>query len=114
MISRLLIMLAMLVSPAAAQPAASGPVSPASSTAWAFHGGGPLLGVAPQLPPPPMRLRWTYRADADGDAAIEGAAAVVGDTVFVADEKGGLHALDLTSGRKRWIYHSADAAEAGN
>src|SRR5687768_5108308 len=47
---------------------------PAAPAAWAFHGGGALLGVAPQLPPPPMKPRWTYRCDEDGDAGIDGAA----------------------------------------
>src|SRR5690242_13002554 len=31
----------------------------------AFHGGGPLLGAALSIGAPPMRVRWTYKADSD-------------------------------------------------
>src|SRR5688500_15229338 len=74
--------------------AATPPVA-AAPTAWAFHGGGPLLGQATDLGPPPMKLRWTYHADEDGDAAIEGAVAIAGALAYAADGKGVLLAIVL-------------------
>jgi outer membrane protein assembly factor BamB len=80
----------------------------ATPTAWAFHGGGALLGRAPDLGSPPMKLRWTYHADDDGDASIEGAVAIVGGSVYAADAKGVLHAIDLVSGQRRWTYQGGE------
>ena len=77
-------------------------------SAWSFHGGGALLGQAPDLGPPPMKLRWTYHADDAGDAGIEGAAAIGGTTVYVADSKGVLHAIDLATGQRRWMYQGGE------
>jgi len=77
---------------------------PATPAAWAFHGGGSLLGRAPELPPPPMKLRWTYRCDEDGDAGIDGAPVIDGSRVYVADGKGILHAIDLKTGQRTWTY----------
>jgi outer membrane protein assembly factor BamB len=80
----------------------------APPSAWAFHGGGALLGRGADLGPPPMKLRWTYHADEDGDAAIEGAVGIVGGSVYAADAKGLLHAIDLASGQRRWTYQGGD------
>src|SRR5687768_2935124 len=89
--------------------ATTSPAAAATPTAaWAFHGGGALLGRAPDLGPPPMKLRWTYHADEDGDASIEGAVAIVAGAVYVADAKGVLHAIDLASGQRRWIYQGGE------
>lgn len=96
----------------------------------AFHGGGPLLGESSSIPAPPMRVRWTFNADRDeplpaqpatspstqpstapvqsGPASYEAGAAVVGQTVFVADTAGGLRALDLTTGKRKWLYTAED------
>src|SRR5687768_9891743 len=90
---------------ASAEPATT---TAAPADAWAFHGGGPLLGQAPDLGAPPMKLRWTYRADEEGDAGIEGAAAIAGGSVYVADAKGVLHAIDLARGERRWTYQGAE------
>ena len=87
----------------ASTPSTAGATSPA----WAFHGGGALRGQAPDLGAPPMKLRWSYHADEDGDAGIEGAAAIVDGLVYVADAKGALHAIDVASGKRRWIYQAA-------
>ncbi|HEV8604709.1 MAG TPA: hypothetical protein VGQ99_05055, partial [Tepidisphaeraceae bacterium] len=35
-----------------------------------FQGLGPLLGIAPSLPPPPYKLKWTYKSDDADRAAI--------------------------------------------
>ena len=40
------------------EPASSGASAPVNFSA--FHGGGGMLGVAPSIDPPPMRLRWTF------------------------------------------------------
>lgn len=86
---------------------ASPATAPAMTSSWAFHGGGPLLGRAADLGPPPMKLRWTYHADEDGDAGIEGAAAIANGLAYVADAKGVLHAIDLATGQRRWNYQAA-------
>ncbi len=96
----------------------------------AFHGGGPLLGGAPAIPAPPMHVRWTFKVDQDnpppappatgpstqpatapveaGPASFEAGAAVVGHTVYVADTAGGLRALDLQTGKRKWVYTAED------
>ena len=76
----------------------------------AFHGGGSLSGVESLLPPPPMKVRWTWRGKLAGK--IENAAAIVGSDVFVADQRGNLTALDLAHGQPRWTYTSQAAFEA--
>lgn len=81
------------------------PRTPAAGADWpAFHGGGPLQGVAASIGPPPMRVRWTYRTDESDPAGIEGSAAIAGDVAYVADQKGRLHAVDLATGKRRWRY----------
>src|SRR5689334_2947794 len=75
----------------------------------AFHAGGPLTGVASTDPgAPPMKTRWTYRTAEDHPAAVGGSPAIVGDTVYVADADGALHAIDLKTGKARWKYESED------
>src|SRR3982751_3230145 len=69
----------------------------------AFHAGGALTGAAAADPgPPPMKTRWTYRTGEEHPAAVTGSSAIVGDTVYVADSDGVLHAIDLKSGKARW------------
>jgi outer membrane protein assembly factor BamB len=75
----------------------------------AFRDGGGLAGIAAPLAAPPMTLRWTYHAGADEPqqhVAIESAAAISGGTVYVADDRGTLHAIDLASGKGKWKYTS--------
>lgn len=91
----------------AAQTPTSAPTTAPASGAWAFHGGGPLLGQAPPLAAAPMKLRWTYQSSDDGDAGIEGAAAIDRSAVYVADAKGILHSIDLATGRRRWSYQGS-------
>ncbi len=110
----------------AAGPATQPSFDPADAPA--FHGGGPLLGEAQPIPAPPMKVRWTFRAEDEKPAAaapdpttqpstqpatrpvravpasFEAGAAVVGDTVYVGDTAGGLHALDLQTGKSNWRY----------
>jgi eukaryotic-like serine/threonine-protein kinase len=73
----------------------------------AFHGGGPLRGESASDPgAPPMKTRWTYRTNDDDPAGIAGSAAIVGDTVYVGDVAGTLHAIDLKTGKRRWTYQT--------
>src|SRR5690348_16797968 len=75
----------------------------------AFRNGGGLTGEAERIPAPPMKLRWTYNAaerDEKQHVSIESAATIAGDTVYVADDRGTLHAIDLTTGKGKWKYTS--------
>lgn len=85
----------------------------------AFHDGGPLLGVAEPIAPPPMHLRWTYRADEDdaatskptgsdsgGTPSFEASAAIVNGIVYIGDRGGALRAIDMRTGKRKWIYRS--------
>lgn len=77
----------------------------------AFHGGGALVGEAAPIGPPPMRVRWTYRADELESVPILGSAAIVGNSAYVADRNGILHSIDLVSGKRNWIYTSKEGFE---
>src|SRR5437879_6165498 len=68
----------------------------------AFRDGGGLTGEAPAIAAPPMKLRWTYQTDEKRHASVESAATISGDTVYVADDSGTLHAIDLATGKNRW------------
>lgn len=77
----------------------------------AFRDGGGLSGVAPPLPhsntphPAPFKLRWTYQTGEAGEASsIAAAAAISEKTVYVADGRGTLHAVDIATGKKKWTY----------
>lgn len=97
-----------------------------SSSNWiAFHGGGRLLGDAGPIQAPPMKLRWRLRPEDDPAPATapatapsyhraghyEGAAAIVNGVAFVADTAGVVRAVDLASGKIKWIYRSEDGFE---
>ncbi len=69
----------------------------------AFSGGGPLLGHADAIAPPPYKLRWTYVASAQG-TPIQGGAAIVEGTVYVGDGDGTVHAINLATGKPRWTH----------
>ncbi len=79
----------------------------------AFHGGGGMLGVAPPIGPPPMRVRWSFSTRDDesvvalapaptsspttaphrgGQAGIEGAPTIDGQSVYFGDGEGVLRA----------------------
>ena len=108
MMPRLHFLLLVLVLAATACGADAPTTKPAAAAAWAFHGGGAMLGRAPALPVPPMNLRWTYRCDEEGDAGVSGAAVIDGTTAYVADGKGLLHAIELATGKRRWTYEAAE------
>jgi outer membrane protein assembly factor BamB len=81
-----------------------------SNTDWpAFHRGGELRGEAKGVSGgggAEMNVRWTYSTDDAQPAGIEGGAAIVGDTVYVGDGVGKLHAVDLATGKRKWAYPS--------
>ena len=68
----------------------------------AYQGGGPLLGQAPAFPAPPYKLRWTYRTDETDRVSVDASPVVSGQTAYVADAAGTLHAIDLATGKARW------------
>src|SRR5579884_3441069 len=125
---RLICLLASFIVVQAFQPARVGAQAgkPAPQNSWpAFHGGGPLEGVAAPIGPPPMKLRWTYSVE-DEEAAstkaatqssgaapsFEASAVIVGDTVYAADRGAGLRAIDLRTGKRKWIYRAEDGFSA--
>jgi len=134
--------------PTGTPAAATAPATTQPIAFSAFHGGGGMLGVAPPIDPPPMRVRWTFSTRADepatapatapttqphrdgqagadsltaaglttqphhsGAAGVEGAPTIDGQSVYVADGGGALHAIDLATGKERWTYHSDDGFE---
>jgi outer membrane protein assembly factor BamB len=81
--------LAVLLAVSTAAPAADWPV---------FRGNPGMTGTAAATLPDQLAEVWTF-ATKD---AIEGAPAVVGDTVFVASMDRHLYAVDLASGKEKW------------
>ena len=81
-------------------------------TIYAFRDGGGLIGEVAAIGPPPYRLRWKYQTDDVQHAGVEGAATITEDTVYVADSRGTLHAIDLASGNGKWKYVSDGGFEA--
>jgi outer membrane protein assembly factor BamB len=73
----------------------------------AFQGGGPLLGIGEAIAPPPYQVRWKFKTgDDDKRAGIENSPTIAGDTVYVSDSEGALHALALADGKVKWTYKS--------
>src|SRR5258706_14419759 len=86
---------------------ASATLAAVPTTLPAFQGGGPLRGVAEAIPGPPYQLRWQFKAGTeDARAEIENSPTIAGDTAYVADSNGALHALALADGKERWTYKS--------
>src|SRR5437016_2214125 len=73
--------------------------APAETKPTGFQGLGPLLGQAPSIPPPPYKLKWTYKTDDAQRVSIVGSPVVANGIVYIADSKGILHAVDLQSGK---------------
>lgn len=67
-----------------------------------FQGTGPLLGIAENGPKPPLKLKWQYRTNEDDRASVEGSPVIAGDRVYIADGTGGLHCLELATGKVAW------------
>lgn len=89
-----------------AQAPATPPAAP--TDAWPrFRGSPGLSGIAATVLPSPLKLRWTYEAK-DG---IWSSAAIEGGTVYVASTDGTLHAIDLATGKARWLYQTGSSIE---
>ena len=84
------------------RPAAAPAVLRAADAIYGFRNGGGLTGQSEPLPPPPMVVRWTYQTEAS--AGFEGGATISSDTVYIADDHGSLAALDLITGKPKWLY----------
>jgi outer membrane protein assembly factor BamB len=83
------------------------PAADAPASLPAFQGGGPLRGVGEAIAPPPYEVRWKFKAgDDEKRASIENNPTIAGDTVYVADSVGVLHAIALADGKVRWTYKS--------
>jgi outer membrane protein assembly factor BamB len=78
------------------------PVSAALAAAdWPLFRGNPLqTGVATATLPDQLAVRWKFEAK----DAVEGAAAIADETVYVGAADELLYALDLQSGRQKWAY----------
>ncbi len=70
-----------------------------------------MQGEAKPIGAGKLTLRWSYKCDPVGIAPIEGAAAIVGGVAYVGDGKGLLHAIDLSTGKAKWVYTSPDPFE---
>ncbi|MBI5397528.1 MAG: PQQ-binding-like beta-propeller repeat protein, partial [Verrucomicrobia bacterium] len=77
------------------------PAAAADTTDWPMFRGNPhLTGVAAGSLPEKLKLRWRFKAE----DAVESSAAIVTDTVYVGSNSNALHALDLATGKQRWLY----------
>ncbi len=89
----------------AAPPTVSTPAIAATETSWPMFRGNPsLTGVAVSSLPKKLARLWTYKAT----EAVSSSAAIVNNTVYLGDEDGVFHAIDLGNGKPKWT-HKTDA-----
>jgi outer membrane protein assembly factor BamB len=91
-----------------APPAQVQPLSAVNGDWPAFHGGGELRGEAKAIGDGPLKQRWLFKPDEPG--AIQGSAAIVGQSVYIGDVKGRLYCLNLADGAVRWTYTVKDGS----
>ena len=73
--------------------------APAAAADWPVFRGDPrMTGTTTATLPDQLAEKWTFACT----EAIEGAPAVVGDTVFLASLDEHLYALDLATGKQKW------------
>ena len=94
------------IQPNATPDSADRPSDPDGNAIYSFRDGGGLIGEVPSIGPPPYRLRWKYQTDDVQHASVEAAATITPDTVYVADGRGTVHAIDLATGKGKWKYVS--------
>lgn len=71
---------------------------------WPVFRGNPLqTGVADRNLPADLKVRWTFKTG----EAVTAAPVIAGDTAYIGGIDGKLYALDLATGRPRWIYPAA-------
>src|SRR5579859_2778586 len=68
-----------------------------------FRGNALQTGVAASSLPEKLEVLWKFETK----DAIEGTAAIVGDTVYVGCTDEFLYAIDLASGKEKWKYKGA-------
>jgi outer membrane protein assembly factor BamB len=73
-----------------------------------FRGNAFQTGVAVSSLPEPLELRWQFKAAEKTNDSFEGAAAIVGGTVYIGSLDECLYALDLATGKVRWKYKEKD------
>jgi outer membrane protein assembly factor BamB len=76
---------------------------------WAMHRGNPeLQGIADSPAPAKAELAWTFTAG----KPIKAAAAISGGKVFVGDDEGVIHAVNVTDGKEAWSFKTEAGIEA--
>ncbi len=76
---------------------------------WPMHRGNPQLQGVSDLPAPAAaKLAWTFHAG----KPVKSAAAIVGGQVFLGDDAGIVHALDLSTGKESWTFKTESSIEA--
>ena len=76
---------------------------------WPMHRGGPQLRGLAQMPAPAKAEQlWV----ADAGRPIKAGAAIADGRVFVGDDAGVIHALDLATGKETWTFKTQGGIEA--
>jgi outer membrane protein assembly factor BamB len=76
---------------------------------WPMHRGNPQLNGRSEMPAPTEpKVAWTVNAG----KPVKGAAAIAGKRVFFGDDDGGVHALDLATGKELWTFKTGSSIEA--
>jgi eukaryotic-like serine/threonine-protein kinase len=76
---------------------------------WPMHRGNPQLqGRAEMAAPAKPDVLWTFKAP----KAIKAGAAIAEGKVFVGDDSGFVHALELSSGKETWVFKTEGSIEA--
>ena len=73
-----------------------------------FRGNQQLTGAIRRDIPGVYTLAWTYETDDD----IRSSPVIARNMVFVGSDDGGVHGLDLKTGKKVWVFLTDDAIEA--
>ncbi len=83
--------------------------TPALASDWPMSRGGPeLQGIADMAAPAEAKLAWTTNVG----KPVKASAAIAGGKVFLGDDIGIIHALDLGSGKEAWNFKTEGAIEA--